>query len=145
MTMNSLYRSKNINTCSFLLRRYLSVTQSRLESFKVQDDKDFLEKVEKSKDPIIVDFFANWCGPCKALEPRLQNVMAQKKGLISLAKVDIDDFGELAAKYQVSTIPALVIFQDGKVKERLVGLQDEDKLNTWIDNVLKKLEVALIK
>ncbi|XP_057666722.1 thioredoxin C-1-like [Diorhabda carinulata] len=138
MTMNSLYRSKNINTCSLLLKRYLSVTQSRFESFKVQDDKDFLEKVEKSKDPIIVDFFANWCGPCKALEPRLQNVIAQKKGLISLAKVDIDDLGELAAKYQVSTIPALVIFQDGKVKERLVGLQDEDKLNTWIDNVLKK-------
>ncbi|XP_056644723.1 thioredoxin C-1-like [Diorhabda sublineata] len=138
MTMNSLYRSKNINTCSLLLKRYLSVTQSRFASFKVQDDKDFLEKVEKSKDPIIVDFFANWCGPCKALEPRLQNVIAQKKGLISLAKVDIDDLGELAAKYQVSTIPALVIFQDGKVKERLVGLQDEDKLNTWIDNVLKK-------
>ncbi|KAJ8919832.1 hypothetical protein NQ315_006361 [Exocentrus adspersus] len=79
-----------------------------------------------------------WCGPCKALEPRLENVMAQRKGQINLAKVDIDDLGELAAKYEVSTIPALVVFQNGKVKERLVGLQDEDKLNLWIDNVLKK-------
>ena len=55
-----------------------------------------------------------------------------------MAKVDIDDLGELAAEYEVSTIPALVVFQNGKVKERLVGLQDEDKLNVWIDNILKK-------
>lgn len=102
-------------------------------------------------------FFCSWCGPCKALAPRLENVIAQRKGNISVAKVDIDDLGELAAKYEVlkakllnrnfspiiirfkvSTIPALVVFQNGKVKERLVGLQDEDKLNLWIDNVLKK-------
>ncbi|XP_050509486.1 thioredoxin C-1-like [Diabrotica virgifera virgifera] len=136
--MNSVHFPRIIKSCNFIARRFIGVTQSRLKSFKVQDDQDFLEKVEKSKDPIIVDFFANWCGPCKALEPRLQNVIAQRKGQISLAKVDIDDLGELAAKYEVSTIPALVVFQDGKVKERLVGLQDEDKLNTWIDHVLKK-------
>ncbi|XP_072390166.1 thioredoxin C-1-like [Diabrotica undecimpunctata] len=136
--MNSIYFPRIVKSCNFVARRYIGITQSRLKSFKVQDDQDFLEKVEKSKDPIIVDFFANWCGPCKALEPRLQNVIAQRKGQISLAKVDIDDLGELAARYEVSTIPALVVFQDGKVKERLVGLQDEDKLNTWIDNVLKK-------
>ncbi|CAG9828096.1 unnamed protein product [Diabrotica balteata] len=136
--MNSIYFPRIVKSCNFVARRYIGITQSKLKSFKVQDDQDFLEKVEKSKDPIIVDFFANWCGPCKALEPRLQNVIAQRKGQISLAKVDIDDLGELAAKYEVSTIPALVVFQDGKVKERLVGLQDEDKLNTWIDNVLKK-------
>ncbi|XP_066152383.1 thioredoxin, mitochondrial-like [Euwallacea fornicatus] len=118
--------------------RTLAITQNRAASFKVQDDKDFLDKVENSKEPVIVDFFATWCGPCKALEPRLENVIAQRKGDISLAKVDIDDLGELAAKYEVSTIPALVVFQNGKVKERLIGLQDEDKLNLWIDNVLKK-------
>ncbi|KAJ8983493.1 hypothetical protein NQ317_014953 [Molorchus minor] len=61
-----------------------------------------------------------------------------KEREITLAKVDIDDLGELAAKYDVSTIPALVVFQNGKVTERLVGLQDEDKLNIWLDNVLKK-------
>ncbi|KAL1517222.1 hypothetical protein ABEB36_001015 [Hypothenemus hampei] len=119
-------------------QRALSASNKTCGSFKVQDDKDFVDKVENSKEPVIVDFFATWCGPCKALEPRLENVIAQRKGDISVAKVDIDDLGELAAKYEVSTIPALVVFQNGKVKERLVGLQDEDKLNLWIDNVLKK-------
>ncbi|KAK4872633.1 hypothetical protein RN001_014662 [Aquatica leii] len=107
-------------------------------TFKVQDDKDFLEKVENSKEPVIVDFFATWCGPCRALEPRLENVVAKRKDKISLAKVDIDCFGEIAAKYEVGTIPALVVFRNGKVEERLIGLQDEDKLSHWVDEVLNK-------
>ncbi|XP_023013050.1 thioredoxin, mitochondrial [Leptinotarsa decemlineata] len=138
--MNSLLRHSHrvSNRIISVATRCIGTSQFRYASFKVQDDKDFLEKVENSKEPIIVDFFANWCGPCKALEPRLQNVIAQRKGQISLAKVDIDDLGELAAKYEVSTIPALVVFENGKAKERLIGLQDEDKLNLWIDRILKK-------
>lgn len=83
-------------------------------------------------------FFSRWCGPCKALEPRLENVVAKRKGDIALAKVDIDSLGEVAAKYEVSTIPALVVFRNGKVQERLIGLQDEDKLSMWVDKVLTK-------
>nr|CAI5840661.1 unnamed protein product [Callosobruchus analis] len=135
--MNML-RPRILQNLSLLAKRSLALSQVKHASFKVQDDKDFLEKVENSKDPIIVDFFATWCGPCKALEPRLENIIAKRKGEINVAKVDIDDLGELAAKYEVSTIPALVVFENGKVKERLVGLQDEDKLNQWIDKALKK-------
>ncbi|XP_019878656.1 thioredoxin, mitochondrial-like [Aethina tumida] len=130
--------SRSLVSAARVQVRNLSAAKVTHASFKVQDDKDFLEKVENSKDPVIVDFFATWCGPCKALEPRLENVLAQKKGDITLAKVDIDNLGELAAKYDVSTIPALVVFRNGKVEERLVGLQDEDKLNNWIDGILKK-------
>ncbi|XP_050311820.1 thioredoxin, mitochondrial [Anthonomus grandis grandis] len=136
--MNAIILRNVGRTFSALGKRTLATSGLKTGSFKVQDDKDFVDKVENSKEPVIVDFFATWCGPCKALEPRLENVIAQRKGDISVAKVDIDDLGELAAKYEVSTIPALVVFQNGKVKERLVGLQDEDKLNLWIDNVLKK-------
>ncbi|CAG9865457.1 unnamed protein product [Phyllotreta striolata] len=136
--MNSLYRPQHISKCNLLAKRFIGLSQCRSASFKVQDDKDFFEKVEKSKEPILVDFFATWCGPCKILEPRLQNVIAQRKGEITLAKVDIDDLGELAAKYEVSSIPALYVFQNGEVKERLIGLQDEDKLNSWIDNNFNK-------
>lgn len=108
------------------------------KSFKVQDDQDFLEKVENSKKPVIVDFFATWCGPCRALEPRLENVVAKRSDKITLAKVDVDSLGELAAKYEVATIPALVIFKNGKVESRLVGLQDEDKLGNWLDANLEE-------
>ncbi|XP_017771779.1 PREDICTED: thioredoxin, mitochondrial-like [Nicrophorus vespilloides] len=116
------------------------VARFKSGSFKVQDEKDFLERIEnsKGKEPIIVDFFANWCGPCKVLEPRLANVIAKRAGKISLAKVDIDDMAEVAAKYDVGSIPALVVFRNGKVEERLVGLQDEDKLGIWVDKVLDK-------
>ncbi|KAF5272786.1 hypothetical protein FQA39_LY07813 [Lamprigera yunnana] len=121
-----------------LCRRDVATTSNVTGTFKVQDDKDFLEKVENSKEPVIVDFFATWCGPCRALEPRLENVVAKRKDKISLAKVDIDSFGEIAAKYEVGTIPALVVFRNGKVEERLIGLQDEDKLGNWVDKVLDK-------
>ncbi|CAH0545952.1 unnamed protein product [Brassicogethes aeneus] len=139
--MSFLIRSiaaRSTGAAARLNTRNISRSSVLRASFKVQDDKDFLEKVENSKEPVIVDFHATWCGPCKALAPRLENVMAQRKGDICLAKVDIDDLGELAAKYEVSTIPALVVFRNGKVEERLIGLQDEDKLNNWIDNILKK-------
>ncbi|VEN42831.1 unnamed protein product [Callosobruchus maculatus] len=136
--MNKVLRPRIFQNLSLLAKRGVAMSNINHASFKVQDDKDFSEKVENSKDTIIVDFFATWCGPCKALEPRLENIIAKRKGEINVAKVDIDDLGEVAAKYEVSTIPALVVFENGKVKERLVGLQDEDKLNQWIDKALKK-------
>nr|XP_022905393.1 uncharacterized protein LOC111417370 [Onthophagus taurus] len=117
-------------------KRNFSNTLLKAATFKVQDDKDFSEKVENSKDPVIVDFFATWCGPCKALEPRLENIAAKRQGKIQIAKVDVDDLGEVAAKYEVGTIPALVVFRNGKVQERLIGLQDEDKLSMWVDKVM---------
>ncbi|KAK9882693.1 hypothetical protein WA026_022743 [Henosepilachna vigintioctopunctata] len=119
-----------------LTSRPFTTSSCLAKSFKVQDDKDFLEKVENSKKPVIVDFFATWCGPCRALEPRLENVVSKRSDKITLAKVDIDSMGELAAKYEVATIPALVIFKNGKAESRLVGLQDEDKLSNWLDAAL---------
>ncbi|CAH1399157.1 unnamed protein product [Nezara viridula] len=110
-----------------------SVSTQCRESFKVQDLNDFNERVKNSKKPVIVDFFATWCNPCKALTPRIENVIAETKGEVVLAKVDIDENSELALDYDVGSVPVLIAIRNGKVEERLVGLQDTDKLRKFVD------------
>ncbi|KAK0173990.1 hypothetical protein PV328_007114 [Microctonus aethiopoides] len=102
-------------------------------AFKVQDNKDFDERVINSKVPVIIDFFATWCNPCRMLTPRLESVIAEKQGKILLAKVDIDENTDLALDYQVESVPVLIAMKDGKVLERIVGLQDTDKLRKFVD------------
>uniref|UniRef100_A0A023FAV9 Putative thioredoxin-like protein n=2 Tax=Triatoma infestans TaxID=30076 RepID=A0A023FAV9_TRIIF len=116
----------------------LSTTFKKNESFKVQDLKDFNERVKNSKKPVIVDFFATWCNPCKALTPRIENVIAEKNGEVILAKVDIDEHTDLALDYDVGSVPVLVGIRNGKVEERLVGLQDTDKLRKFVDKFASK-------
>ncbi|XP_020294580.1 thioredoxin, mitochondrial [Pseudomyrmex gracilis] len=102
-------------------------------TFKVQDIKDFDERVKNSKVPIIVDFFATWCNPCRMLTPRIETVIAEKQGKILLAKVDIDENSDLALDYQVGSVPVLMAMKDGKVLEKMVGLQDTDKLRQFVN------------
>lgn len=116
--------------------RQFAVSGGRLEIFKVQSQKEFDEKVKNSKQPVIVDFFATWCNPCKMLTPRIESVIGEKAGAIALAKVDIDEHSELALDYEVATVPVLMVIKDGKVQTRLVGLQDTDKLRAWVNEVV---------
>ncbi|XP_076627310.1 thioredoxin, mitochondrial [Colletes latitarsis] len=101
--------------------------------FKVQDPKDFDDRVKNSKVPVIVDFFATWCNPCRMLTPRVESVIAEKQGKVLLAKVDIDENSDLALDYQVGSIPVLIAMKDGKVLDRIVGLQDIDKIKQFVD------------
>lgn len=87
---------------------------------------------------IIVDFFATWCGPCKMLTPRIETVMGEHEGKANLAKVDIDEHSEIALDYDVSSVPVLVAIRDGKIQDRVVGLQDTDKLRTWVAKQVAK-------
>lgn len=118
-------------------RANLSTTPQKLDSFKVQDPKDFDERVKNSKIPVIVDFFATWCNPCRMLTPRLETVIAERKGKVLLAKVDIDENTDLALDYEVGSVPVLVAIENGQVVAKLVGLQDEDKLRKFVDKVMK--------
>lgn len=106
-------------------------------TFKIQDNKDFDERVKNSKVPVIVDFFATWCNPCRMLTPRIESVIAEKQGKILLAKVDIDEHSDLALDYEVGSVPVLIAMKDGKVLERIVGLQDTDKLRQFVDKYAK--------
>lgn len=87
---------------------------------------------------MIVDFFATWCSPCKMLTPRIETVIGENKGKVSLAKVDIDEHTDLAMDYDVSSVPVLVAIRNGKVEQRLVGLQDTDKLRNWVQAAINK-------
>ncbi|XP_037934851.1 thioredoxin C-1-like [Teleopsis dalmanni] len=113
--------------------RLISSSLIHNEIFKVQSIEDFDQKVKKSDKPVIVDFFATWCNPCKMLTPRIESIVGEKAGAIKLAKVDIDEHSELALDYDVGAVPVLMVMKKGKVINRMVGLQDTDKLRAWID------------
>lgn len=79
--------------------------------------------------------YCSWCSPCKTLQPRLESVIAEKKGKILLAKVDVDENTDLAMDYEVGVVPVLLAFKDGEVKERLEGLKDTEELRKFIESI----------
>lgn len=132
--VNSLTRNIYYLNPSQISRNF-SVSLVRSDIVKIQSTEDFKNKVINSKVPVIVDFFATWCNPCRQLTPRLESVISENKGKVVLAKVDIDEQSDLALDYEVSSVPVLVAIKNGKVQQRLVGLQDIDKLRKWIEQV----------
>ncbi|XP_033154937.1 thioredoxin, mitochondrial [Drosophila mauritiana] len=100
--------------------------------FDVETRKDFEQRVINSDRPVVVDFHASWCCPCKALAPRLENVVSEQEGRVRLARVDIDEHGELALDYNVGSVPSLVVISNGKVVNRMVGLQTSEYLRKWL-------------
>jgi len=100
--------------------------------------KNFGEKVVKQskKIPVLVDFYATWCGPCQALKPILEKLAKEYKGRFLLAKIDVDKNTELAEKYNVMSIPAVKLFRNGKVESEFVGMMPESKLKEWLDSKL---------
>lgn len=100
---------------------------------KILDQTEFDNLVINGKGVVLVDFFATWCGPCKALAPVLEEVAEQVKDKASVYKVDIDQTQSLAQQYRVMSVPTMKIFKNGEVVETIVGLQSKsvllDKLN----------------
>ena len=88
------------------------------------------------KGVVLVDFFAEWCGPCKMLSPILADVAKAMDGKVVVGKVDIDQESDIAMKFQVMSVPTLIIFKNGQEVRRVVGLKDKDSLVTLIRSVL---------
>ena len=96
-------------------------------------DADFDKEVLQSAEPVLVDFYAEWCGPCKAMAPALEQVAAELKGKVKVAKLDVDQNPGITQKYAIQAMPTLLIFKDGKkVAERVGALTQKKQLQDWI-------------
>lgn len=91
-------------------------------------DSSFDNDVLKGNEPVLVDFWAEWCGPCKALAPKLEEIAGEMSGKAKIVKVDVDANPDTASKYGVRGIPTLVLFKGGKEVGRLVGNQPKDAI-----------------
>ena len=94
----------------------------------IKSADEFETKVLKATGPVLVDFFATWCGPCRMVAPVIDEIAAEKAGSVAVYKVDIDQSPELAFKYQVSSVPTLIVFENGQVKNERLGAQPKQNI-----------------
>ncbi|MGB9886862.1 MAG: thioredoxin [Moorellales bacterium] len=99
-------------------------------------DRDFEQEVLQSDRPVIVDFWAEWCGPCRRMAPIVEELAQDYAGRVKVAKVNVDQNAELSGRYGIMSIPTLLFFKGGQVVERLVGLRPKQELARVVESLL---------
>ena len=102
------------------------------------DHDSFQKAVLESQKPVLVDFWAPWCGPCRAVTPTVDELAKEYKGRIEFAKLNVDESPFIASKYGVMSIPTLMVFKGGKPMQHAVGFQPKEQLKKMLDSVLAK-------
>ncbi|MDC7786397.1 thioredoxin [Rhodoplanes sp. TEM] len=95
-------------------------------------DQDFETEVLKSDKPVVVDFWAEWCGPCRMIAPALEEIAGSLAGKVKIVKLNVDENPKVAAQYNIMSIPTLMLFKNGELSSRQVGAAPKAKLEQWI-------------
>ena len=114
-------------------------TLSELKHF---DEDDFKASVLESQRPVLVDFYADWCGPCKMMAPVIEQIAGEYQDRVEVGKLDTDSNPGIAIRYQVMGIPTLGLFNAGQLVDRLVGYPGPQGVKTWLDRALAKTVAA---
>lgn len=101
-------------------------------------DANFEQEVLKSSTPVLVDFWAEWCMPCRMLAPTIEKLAKDYTGRVKIGKVDTDSNRDVSLKYQISAIPTVILFKDGQVAQKFVGLRQERDFKEALDAVAAK-------
>lgn len=99
------------------------------------NDKNFEEEVLNSSIPVLVDFWAPWCGPCRALAPTIDALASEYEGKVKIVKLNTDESPESSVKFRINSIPTLIVFKEAKPVDMLVGAVDKEKITTALDKV----------
>jgi thioredoxin 1 len=105
---------------------------------KTLTDANFQNEVLQSKQPVLVDFWAEWCGPCRMLGPVIEKIAVANAGRIAIGKMNVDENPNTPQKYGIQGIPTVIFFKDGEVAKQLVGYQAQDKIQKAIDELFPK-------
>ena len=97
---------------------------------------NFESEVLKSEVPVLVDFYADWCGPCKMMTPAIEKLAEEYEGKAVVGKLDVDESMDIAGRYGIMNIPTLIIFKNGEIVSKFVGLQNKNELKKALDAVL---------
>lgn len=100
---------------------------------QVLSSAEFKEKVLDEKGPVLVDFFATWCGPCKMLAPTIEQIEKEMAGKAHIYKIDVDESPDIAGQYRVMSVPTLIVFENGKVKNQTMGAQPKAAVMSLFD------------
>ena len=105
-----------------------------MSKIKDLNHENFENEISKSTLPVLVDFWAEWCGPCKTLTPILEELSLELEKKLQVAKVNLDENQDLASKFSIRSIPTLLLFKDGELIDTKVGLLPKNDLSEWIEN-----------